>query len=33
MITPYALLERHKDHLDAQEQDAIRKEQWIDDEA
>lgn len=33
MMTPYALLERHKDLLDVQEQEAIRKEQWIDDEA
>lgn len=33
MIAAYALSERHKDFLDTQEQDAIRKEQWIDDEA
>ncbi|WP_315316076.1 host nuclease inhibitor GamL [Pantoea vagans] len=33
MMTPFALLERHKDYLDAQEQEAIIKEQWIDDEA
>ncbi|TDS67713.1 hypothetical protein C7434_3451 [Pantoea sp. PNA 14-12] len=33
MRDPCALLELHKDHLDAQEQEAIRKEQWIDDEA
>jgi hypothetical protein len=32
-MMPFALLEQHKDQLDAQEQEAIRKEQWIDDEA
>lgn len=32
-MMPFALLEQHKGQLDAQEQEAIRKEQWIDDEA
>lgn len=32
-MTPFIQLERHQDMLDAAEQAAIEKEQWIDDEA
>lgn len=32
-MMPFIELERRKEQLDAEEQDAIRKEQWIDDEA
>ncbi|KHJ69701.1 hypothetical protein QU24_02265 [Pantoea rodasii] len=32
-MMPYTQLERRKDQLDAAEQAAIEKEQWIDDEA
>ncbi|MET3817094.1 MULTISPECIES: host nuclease inhibitor GamL [unclassified Pantoea] len=32
-MIPFALHEQHKDFLDAQEQEAIEKERWIDDEA
>ncbi len=32
-MMPFIQLERHKDMLDAAEQAAIEKEQWIDDEA
>ncbi len=31
-MTPYVHLERRKEALDAEEQAAIKKEQWIDDE-
>ncbi|MCA1176670.1 MULTISPECIES: host nuclease inhibitor GamL [unclassified Pantoea] len=31
-MIPYIQLERHKDKLDQEEQAAIKKEQWIDDE-